>query len=222
MPLTLVAMLALAQDCAPAVAPETLLSVAKVESGFDPLAIGVNGPPPRSLRPTTRADAVRTAARLIASGVSVDLGLAQINSRNLEWLGLTLEDAFDPCRNLEAAAKVLATNYRNASAGREPQAALRVALSVYNTGSRTRGGAYVGKVARAAEHIVPALQVSDSAPATSEATATQASITPSAEAVSPAWDVFAPERPGKVMVFSAPTQASPKSAFISSGDRRDP
>ncbi|WP_436017612.1 lytic transglycosylase domain-containing protein [Phenylobacterium sp. LjRoot219] len=200
-------MLVLAQDCAPAVAPETLLSVAKVESRFDPLAIGVNGRSPRSIRPSSKSDTVRQAADLIASGASVDLGLAQINSRNLEWLGLTLEDAFDPCRNLEAASKVLVANYKTAAADQPPQAALRRALSMYNTGSKTRGfhNGYVGKVAKAADYVVPALQASGTSPNSAghelmDATA-HAPETPS-------WDVFGHRRASPAMVFSSPARAS--------------
>jgi type IV secretion system protein VirB1 len=195
MSLTLAAALLLAQDCAPQVAPATLLSIATVESQLDPLAIGVNGRPWRSLRPGSKAEAVRVAARLIASGASADLGLAQINSRNLAWLGLSLEDAFDPCRNLAAAAKVLVASYSADRAG-EPQVALRAALSRYNTGDAAQGlrNGYVAKVAAAAEHIVPALKTS----------AETAEDRPSsAQPPPPAWDVFARQDAEAVMVFSA-------------------
>lgn len=45
MQLTITATLALATQCAPAIAPSTMLSIVSVESRFDPLAIGVNGLP---------------------------------------------------------------------------------------------------------------------------------------------------------------------------------
>lgn len=44
---------------------------------------------------------------MISAGRRVDLGLAQINSKNLGWLGLSVEAAFDSCQNLAAAARVL-------------------------------------------------------------------------------------------------------------------
>jgi type IV secretion system protein VirB1 len=55
---------------------------------------------------------------------------------------------FDPCTNVAALARVLTSNYNAVKAGRDPQAALRVALSMYNTGSQTRGfrNGYVAKV----------------------------------------------------------------------------
>lgn len=154
--------LALAALCAPAVAPETLLSVVQVESGFDPLAIGVNGKPRIKVTAGTRADAAAKASALIAAGRNVDLGLTQINSKNLAWLGLTVEAAFDPCRNLAAAAHVLQAGYDASSVqtfGEQP--ALRIALSRYNTGDRAHGfrNGYVAKVTRAATRIVPAIQL---------------------------------------------------------------
>ena len=141
--------LTLATACAPAVAPTTLLAVARVESGLDPLAIGVNGPVAPSGHARTIDDAVRQAERLIAAGHDIDLGLAQINVRNLPRLGLTVADAFDPCRNLQASARLLTAGYERAlptsGAG---QAALRIALSFYNSGHPDRGfrNGYVARV----------------------------------------------------------------------------
>jgi type IV secretion system protein VirB1 len=160
MPLDLVTLQTLAATCAPAVAPATLLAIGKVESGFDPLAIGVNGPRPRRLSFRTPEAAVSTAEQLIAEGANVDLGLGQINMRNLPRLGLSVAAAFDPCRNLAASAKVLVGDYLHAApAPGGEQAALLTALSYYNTGRPDRGFAngYVAKVAAAAGEIVPAL-----------------------------------------------------------------
>lgn len=109
--LSLEQMEGLAAECAPGVAVETLLSVAKVESGFDPLAIGVNGKPAITVRAKSKGEAIARASALIRAGRSVDLGVGQINSRNLQWLGLSVEAAFDPCRNLAASARVLQDGY---------------------------------------------------------------------------------------------------------------
>jgi type IV secretion system protein VirB1 len=141
---------ALAQECAPQVAHETLAAIVRTEnSAFQPLAIGVNGGAWLARQPRNKAEAVVTAKWLIANGYNIDLGLGQINSANLGKVGLTVEDAFDPCENLAAAATILHGNYQAASrklAGE--QAALHAALSAYNTGSFTRGIAngYVWKV----------------------------------------------------------------------------
>ncbi len=187
MTLSLAAALALAAQCAPNVAPRTLLSVVHVESRFDPLAIGVNGAPRITVAPVSVDDAIAKAGALIAAGRSLDLGLAQINSKNLSWLGLSLREVFEPCTNLRAASRILQDGYRRSDAGRVgEQAALKTALSYYNSGDPIRGisNGYVGKVTAAAERIVPAIggaslpSVPASKPETSE------------EVSPPPWDVF--------------------------------
>jgi len=153
MPLDTAAVLALAATCAPNVAPTTLLAIARVESALNPLAIGVNGAGPKPRPARDRAEAIRTAQALLAQRVDLDLGLAQINTRNLDRLGLTVPEAFEPCANLRAAADVLEAGYRGTSADTHPQARLRTALSVYNTGHPIRGfrNGYVAKVTAAAK-----------------------------------------------------------------------
>lgn len=152
--LDLAAILLLAQSCAPQAAPATLAAVAYAESRFDPLAIGVNRGPRPSRRPRDAADAARITRDLLQRGANLDLGVAQINSDNLGWLGLSPEGAFDPCRNLAAAGQVLRAGYRP-KAGETPQQSLRVALSRYNTGHPGRGfrNGYVAKVEAAAETL---------------------------------------------------------------------
>lgn len=141
------AILALASQCAPTVAPETVLAIIQTESSRYPFALNVNGGR-QPARQTNATDAAMTAQRYVAAGYSVDLGLGQINSRNMRWLGLTWDNVFDPCTNVAALGRVLTTNYNTVKAGRDPQTALRVALSMYNTGSQTRGfhNGYVAKV----------------------------------------------------------------------------
>jgi type IV secretion system protein VirB1 len=186
MALTLAAALALAAQCAPAVAPETLLSVVQVESRFEPLAIGVNGAPRIVVEPTSVDDAVARAGALIAAGRNVDLGLAQINSKNLSWLGLSLAEAFEPCTNLRAAARILQDGYgRSDAAHVGEQTALKTALSYYNTGHPARGltNGYVAKVASAADRIVPAIAGASLANGTEVPPSAAPELTPS-------WDVF--------------------------------
>lgn len=144
---TAAAILALASQCAPSVAPQTVAAIVQTESRGNPFALNVNGArqPARQLN---AADAAATARRYVAAGYSVDLGLGQINSRNMRRLGLTWETVFDPCTNIAALGQVLSENYRAVASGRHPQTALRLALSMYNTGSQSRGfrNGYVAKV----------------------------------------------------------------------------
>lgn len=141
------ALFTLASQCAPTVAPETVLAIIHTESSGFPFALNVNGGR-QPARQNTAAKAAETAQRYVSAGYSVDLGLGQINSRNMRWLGLTWETVFDPCTNIAALGRVLTQNYNSVKAGRDPQSALRIALSMYNTGSQSRGfrNGYVAKV----------------------------------------------------------------------------
>lgn len=161
--LSLILALQLARTCAGEVAPETLLSVVKTESGFNAFAIGDNTDR-RSYAPATLPDAVALASRLVAAGHSLDLGIAQINTAagHLQARGLPLSAAFDACTGLRVGSEVLADCYRRAS-GVE-QARLRQALSCYNTGTLNRGAAYAARVWQAAAHVVPAIQIAAADP----------------------------------------------------------
>lgn len=141
------AILSLASQCAPNVAPQTVAAIVRTESQGRPFALYVNGA--RQPAPSSNvADAVATARRFVASGHSVDLGLGQINSRNMRKLGLTWGTVFDPCTNIAALGRILTQNYQAVADGRHPQTALRLALSMYNTGSTARGfrNGYVARV----------------------------------------------------------------------------
>jgi type IV secretion system protein VirB1 len=134
--------------CAANVAPITLEAVVRVESHGNPLAMNVNhlvGPQPR---PATLAEAVAVARSYVARGYNVDLGLMQVNSRNLPALGISIEQVLDPCTNVKAGAAILTANYAEAVRSRgEGQGALQAALSAYNTGNFSRGfeNGYVAK-----------------------------------------------------------------------------
>ena len=141
----------LAAQCAPSVAVETIVAVVSHESRRNPHAIGINGRVRLSRQPITQDEAVNTATTLIAMGVSVDLGFAQINSANLPKLGLTVKQVFDPCTNLKAAETVLRGCYDPAARRMgHGQAALQAALSCYNTGDYARGlvNGYVASIYR--------------------------------------------------------------------------
>lgn len=87
--MTLEALLAIALTCQPlpaSLAP-IMVGIAQHESGLDPTAIHHN------------------------TNGTVDVGLAQVNSANFGWLGLTMQTALDPCTNLAAGARVLFARY---------------------------------------------------------------------------------------------------------------
>ena len=145
---------ALVAACAPQVHPATAHALVAVESGFNPHAIGVVG---GSLerQPTGRGEAIATARQLQRDGWNFSVGLAQINLRNFERLGLDASTAFDPCANLRAMQAVLIECQARTPAGGSPQQALRQALSCYYSGSFVTGfeHGYVRRVTRQARSL---------------------------------------------------------------------
>jgi type IV secretion system protein VirB1 len=139
-------LVALAALHAPLIHPGTLARIVEHESGRQPLAIGVNGArlehQPRSL-----GQAVATARALRQQGHDFDAGLCQINVRNFRWLGLDERSVFDPAANLSACQAVLLDCFQRAPTP-DSQAALRMALSCFNTGNHRSGFAsgYVSRV----------------------------------------------------------------------------
>ncbi|WP_254055703.1 lytic transglycosylase domain-containing protein [Ruegeria sp. EL01] len=179
----------LAENCAPSVDPEIMEKLVGAESGFNRFAIGVNGPKHQSFNPGSKDEATRIARELIDQGHSIDMGLGQINSANLEWLNLTLETVFESCANLTAAEVVLRDGYDRARAqGSDPQTALHQALSAYNTGTFTRGFSN-GYVERVMAHDVPA-------PAASQ----PQSISNTSD-TAPGWDVFTGGSASSALIF---------------------
>lgn len=183
--------IALAASCGPWVHVDTLAAIARAESDFDSVAIHDNTGQ-RRYRPRSRGEAIALATELIAQRHSVDLGLMQINSANFPALGLTLADAFDPCKSIAAGARVLLDGWRPI-AGEAAQLALLRALSHYNTGSPQRGFAngYVRRVQTSAEAVVPAIRLAGAGEPVRQQVlepAAPASLPP------PAWDVFGQAR----------------------------
>lgn len=100
--------------------PVLLRAIARVESGFNPAAIGKNAS-------------------------SEDIGVMQINSSWLPTLarhGISREHLFDPCLNIHIGAWVLSQNI--ASMG-----ATWKAVGAYNARSEDKRQVYVGKVWKA-------------------------------------------------------------------------
>jgi type IV secretion system protein VirB1 len=218
--LELATVVGLAQQCAPSVAVETLVSVVHTESHFNPYAIGVNAKGVAAPNPSDRVSAAAVARSLIARGYNIDLGLGQINSANLRWLGLSVDDAFDPCRNLAAAARVLASNYLNVvRSSPSTEVAIATAMSMYNTGSRSRGfgNGYVGRVYVSSSVVVPAIRrgaapepAVSPAPVTPEPKFTQPPAGVRSPRVQEAWDTTAGAQTASLMVFGGASNSSPK------------
>lgn len=206
--------------------PATLLSLVATESGFRPNAINDNTTG-RRFFPQSPAAGISLARTLAARGHNIDMGLAQINSRTAPRLGLSIADAFDPCRNLAAAARLMSATYSHTAAiFPTQQQALGAMLSMYNTGNSVRGyrNGYVGRVYLAAARLgasatVPAIDVSSAPPVperlqavtgSTPSTAASADSGPPAPPIKP-WSVFDAGQ-NEVMVFDS-SQLKPKGNF---------
>lgn len=217
--LTLAAFAQLAATCGPSVHVTTLASVASTESKFNTLAIGDNNSG-RSYKPATAEEAVAIATALIRQGHSIDLGLMQVNSKNLRGLGMSVADTFDACKSIRAGARVLVEGYRHPGDGVDPQPALMRALSHYNTGNPEKGfrNGYVRRVQYAAQQVVPAIRLGGSAGpvVVGPEGGSEPVAPPPPPPAPPAWDVFGtaryrrenPEGPPS----SPPAQAAPAPA----------
>lgn len=129
-----VALAAMLDRCAPNVGPITMGAVVQYESKWKPFAIGDNTTH-QSYFPTSQASAVALASALIGRGDDIDMGLAQVNSGNLQGYGLSVAQVFDPCTNLYTGSRILVDDYRRAVVAYGPgQLALWHALQAYNTG----------------------------------------------------------------------------------------
>ena len=188
--LGLAAILALAADPRCGAAPagsefqSRLAAIALHESGGDPLVIGVNadrarGLPAAAIRSATPQEAATRAAALVAQGRSIDLGLMQINSGQLAGHGLTVETAFDACRNMAVGAGHYAADV---------QAVWTLAHRRYNTGSTERGAAYAAGV----EQVLNRMRTQQPGLPASFTSITPASQQPSAPPpCAPIWDAWA-------------------------------
>lgn len=154
---------AIANQCAPFVAASTLRAIARVESNFNPFAIGVVDSR-LSRQPKTLLEGISSAASLERKGAKFSAGLVQIYVKNWSSLGLDYETVFDPCRNLTAAQTILSDCYQRARQKTSaPQVALRQSISCYYSNNFVTGFrvGYVQKVVAAHAH---ALQTRSSIP----------------------------------------------------------
>jgi len=91
-----------------AVPAQIMQHVVRVESSFNPYAIGVVGGR-LARQPRNLLEALATTRMLESKGYNFSLGLAQVNRHNLAKYGLQdYRKAFDACPNVQAGAKILA------------------------------------------------------------------------------------------------------------------
>ncbi len=94
-----------------AVPKDVMHHVVRVESSYNPYAIGVVGGR-LARQPRTLPEALATVRMLEAKGYNFSLGLAQVNRYNLGKYGIgSYEQAFDICPNLQTGSRILAECY---------------------------------------------------------------------------------------------------------------
>jgi len=98
-----------------AVSMNVMHHVVRVESSYNPYAIGVVGG--RLVRqPKNLPEALATVRMLEGRGYNFSLGLAQVNRYNLAKYGIgSYEQAFEACPNLKAGSEILAECYRRSN-----------------------------------------------------------------------------------------------------------
>ena len=139
---------AIIERCAPGVGSNTMHALIATESGGNPWAINDNDGT-LNRQPQSRDEAIATAKELIAAGHRVDMGLTQVDSKNLGALHLSVEQMFEPCTNIAAGAAILADDYKVAVVTYGPgQRALLGAFSTYNTGRLLAGfcNGYINRI----------------------------------------------------------------------------
>ncbi len=91
-----------------AVSKSIIEHVVRIESSFNPYAIGVVGGR-LERQPKNLFEAMATARMLEKRGYNFSLGLAQVNRYNLRKYGIhSYKNAFDACTNLIAGSRILA------------------------------------------------------------------------------------------------------------------
>ena len=152
----------IASRCAPGAPPDTLLAIARTESGLYPNAISINRPRSSakyagyrdaeiilSRQPQNKIEAARWVRWLATHHLTVSIGLMQVNAETASRFSVSAEQLFDPCTNLRVGAAILITAYSDLARDMgEGFAALDAALSFYNTGNSIAGfrNGYVANV----------------------------------------------------------------------------
>jgi type IV secretion system protein VirB1 len=136
-------------NCVYAVAVSTMLAIVDTESRGNPLAIGLNSGQRLKYMAQDIEQAALWVDYLEMHNYNFDVGLAQINIKNIHKYGYRARDMLQPCTNLKVASHILWRNYQAVLPNSASvQDALYKALSAYNTGSYKRGftNGYVQKV----------------------------------------------------------------------------
>ncbi|PHJ03285.1 lytic transglycosylase domain-containing protein [Campylobacter fetus] len=141
--------LAIIENCKnPNVSSPIIKQIIQIESNFNEFAINVNKI--GSFTPKTKDEAINLAKKYISNGYSVDIGLMQFNSKNLNsklFLHYSIDDLLDVCKNIKAGSDLFYLAYESTDPNLDKNERINKALSVYNTGNQQLGfkNGYVAK-----------------------------------------------------------------------------
>lgn len=145
-------------QCVPNIAENTMMAIIKTESKFNPLAIGLNKGVRLMYQPQNLAQAGSWVTYLEKHGYNFDVGITQVNIKNIHKYGYRAIDALDPCLNMKLGGHILQSSYIKAlrKSGNKREA-LYKAISAYNTGNYRSGfhNGYVQKVVYNASENIP-------------------------------------------------------------------
>lgn len=127
-----------------------MTAIVKVESGGNPWAININNKGVRLLaQPKTKEEAISWVNWFNDRNYNIDIGIAQVNIKNIKRMGYSPTQFLDPCLNLKIASQILLDNYKSSSKKTlNSDDAVKLAISAYNTGNFRDGykNGYVQKV----------------------------------------------------------------------------
>ena len=102
------AFISFAERCAPGAPTSELSAIVRRASGFEPLVIStVEGRKPITIQATSKPEAIGLATEMIIAGQRVRIGLAGVDARDLDRLKVSLANAFEPCPNIQIAARLM-------------------------------------------------------------------------------------------------------------------
>lgn len=125
-------------------------AIMKVESNYNDLVVNVNKV--GSFKAKTKDEAKSIIQDYMAKGYSVDIGLMQFNSNNLQYPAFShysFDDLLDSCKNIKAGSDIFYLAYESTDKNLNHQERIQQALSIYNTGNKEFGfkNGYVAKYA---------------------------------------------------------------------------
>ena len=125
-------------NCAPNIDLKLMKSIITVESGGNEYAINVNGYIHLLRQPSNYYEAVGWINYLEKNNYNFDIGIAQINIKNIHKFRLKAIDALNPCVNLRLANIILVKEYIKVTKLFKYNRVFNT-LSAYNSGNYTTG-----------------------------------------------------------------------------------